>query len=60
MSRRSPLGLMRAQALGLRTVAEGIETSEQLDVVTQLGCDAGQGFFLARPREPQDLVDLLG
>ena len=38
-------------ALGLRTVAEGIETSEQLDVVTQLGCHAPQGFFLARPRD---------
>jgi diguanylate cyclase (GGDEF)-like protein/PAS domain S-box-containing protein len=38
-----------AAGLGLRTVAEGIETPEQLAAVTELGCDLGQGFFLGRP-----------
>jgi diguanylate cyclase (GGDEF)-like protein len=38
-----------ARAVGLRTVAEGIETRIQLDVVKRLGCDAAQGFLLCRP-----------
>jgi len=38
-----------ATSLGLKTVAEGIETAEQLSAVTALGCDLGQGYFLGRP-----------
>ena len=38
-----------AQALELRTVAEGIETEGQLAAVAELGCDMGQGFLLGRP-----------
>jgi EAL domain-containing protein (putative c-di-GMP-specific phosphodiesterase class I)/GGDEF domain-containing protein len=38
-----------AHALGLEVVAEGVETREQLDVVTDLGCDAVQGYYLSRP-----------
>lgn len=38
-----------AQELGLGTVAEGIETVEQLDAVRALGCTFGQGFLLGRP-----------
>jgi diguanylate cyclase (GGDEF)-like protein/PAS domain S-box-containing protein len=38
-----------AGALGLRTVAEGIETAQQLEAVAELGCDRAQGFLLARP-----------
>jgi len=38
-----------ADALELRTVAEGIETASQLAAVTGLGCALGQGFFLGRP-----------
>ena len=37
------------RAVGARVVAEGIETQAQLDLLTSLGCDLGQGFFLARP-----------
>ncbi|OWY61435.1 hypothetical protein B7486_63790, partial [cyanobacterium TDX16] len=37
------------KAVGARVVAEGIETQEQLDLLTALDCDLGQGFFLARP-----------
>ncbi|KUJ72515.1 bifunctional diguanylate cyclase/phosphodiesterase [Thiomicrospira sp. WB1] len=36
-------------SLGLRVLAEGIETQSQLDQLRQLGCDEGQGFFLSRP-----------
>jgi EAL domain-containing protein (putative c-di-GMP-specific phosphodiesterase class I) len=41
-------------ALGLRTVAEGIETIDQLLRLKQEGCDAGQGFYFSRPLEAAD------
>ncbi|HYO41005.1 MAG TPA: EAL domain-containing protein, partial [Nocardioidaceae bacterium] len=44
-----------AAALDLQTVAEGIETPEQLAAVTALGCDVGQGYFLGRPT-PQENI----
>jgi diguanylate cyclase (GGDEF)-like protein len=37
------------RSLGLPIVAEGIETEEQLTVLTQLGCEMGQGFLFGRP-----------
>jgi diguanylate cyclase (GGDEF)-like protein len=37
-------------ALGLEVVGEGVETPEQLDAIRSLGCDAAQGYILARPR----------
>jgi diguanylate cyclase (GGDEF)-like protein len=49
-----------AQALGLRSVAEGIETQEQLDTIAAMGCDSAQGFYLSRPQEPRALETLLG
>jgi len=38
-----------ADTIGARTIAEAIETEEQLEVCRQLGIDEGQGFLLARP-----------
>jgi diguanylate cyclase (GGDEF)-like protein len=37
------------QALGLRIVAEGVETGVQQDFLTQLGCDSLQGYLLGHP-----------
>ena len=37
------------QALGLRIVAEGVETDMQQDFLTQLGCDSLQGYLLGHP-----------
>src|SRR5256884_1064208 len=41
-------------ALGLRVVAEGIEDRATLDLLTSLGCDIGQGYFISRPRPAED------
>jgi diguanylate cyclase len=49
-----------AHALGLTIVAEGVELVGQVDRLRALGCDAGQGFFFARPGEAETLVGLLG
>jgi diguanylate cyclase (GGDEF)-like protein len=49
-----------AHALGLTIVAEGVEAVGQVDRLRALGCDAGQGFFFARPGEADALVGLLG
>lgn len=38
-----------AHRLGLRVVAEGVETSEALRLLVDAGCDAGQGYLFARP-----------
>jgi diguanylate cyclase (GGDEF)-like protein len=38
-----------ARRLGLTTIGEGIETAAQLERLTALGCDLGQGYLFARP-----------
>jgi EAL domain-containing protein (putative c-di-GMP-specific phosphodiesterase class I) len=44
-----------AKALGLASVAEGIETEAQLERVAELGCDYVQGYHLARPLRAAEL-----
>jgi diguanylate cyclase (GGDEF)-like protein len=48
-----------ARSLKLRVIAQGIETEEQLDLLRRLGCDEGQGFFLAPPGPPAACENLL-
>ena len=38
-----------AKNLGFKTIAEGIETKGQLDLLKSMGCSLGQGFYLKRP-----------
>ena len=38
-----------AHNLGLKVVAEGIESQAHIDKLAELGCDVGQGFFISRP-----------
>jgi len=41
--------------LGLKVVAEGIETKELLEALTSLGCDEIQGYFVCKPKAPAEL-----
>jgi len=41
--------IVLGQALGFSVVAEGVETASQLQVLSDLGCDAAQGWWFARP-----------
>jgi diguanylate cyclase (GGDEF)-like protein len=55
------LDLVRAtidlgHALGLRIVAEGIEDYATLELLSDLGCDLGQGNFIGQPRPARDLT----
>ena len=43
--------------LGFHVVAEGIETTEVADLLSQMGCDEAQGYLFARPLEPCAFVD---
>ena len=43
-----------AKGLNLGTIAEGVETEEALDIVTDLGCDQIQGFYSGEPLCAQD------
>jgi diguanylate cyclase (GGDEF)-like protein/PAS domain S-box-containing protein len=47
------------RALEMEVVAEGIETSEQVADLRELGCPLGQGFLFARPLPPEELDGLL-
>lgn len=51
--------LSMAQAFGLRTVAEGVETQSQLDWLQAHGCNRVQGFLLAYPLESGDFQNML-
>jgi diguanylate cyclase (GGDEF)-like protein len=48
-----------AGTLGLQTIAEGIETSDQQNFVTALGCDIGQGYLFSRPVDAEEVVAVL-
>jgi EAL domain-containing protein (putative c-di-GMP-specific phosphodiesterase class I) len=45
-----------AHGLGLETVAEGVETTEQLEFLRACDCDLIQGFLLGRPMSPADIA----
>ena len=48
-----------ARALGLRAVAEGIETDAQWSELKRLGCEYAQGYFFSRPLRASELGALL-
>lgn len=48
-----------AHALGMRTVAESVETAVQLKRLEALGCDLAQGFFIMEPAKADDMTAAL-
>ncbi len=59
--RRQDVELVRAtaalgHALRLRVVAEGIEDAATLELLSALGCDVGQGYFIGRPKPASELA----
>lgn len=48
------------RALGLKVLAEGVETEEQVRVLRAQGCDEVQGFLYGRPVSAQELLAILG
>jgi EAL domain-containing protein (putative c-di-GMP-specific phosphodiesterase class I) len=48
-----------ASAVGMTTVAEGVETREQFEKLSALGCDTVQGFYLAKPMPASAMESLL-
>ncbi|MFP2771047.1 EAL domain-containing protein [Oceanisphaera sp. KMM 10153] len=46
--------------LGLKVVAEGIETDAQMRFIKKIGCDYGQGFLFARPLPPEQALQYTG
>ena len=51
--------LLMAQGLGLKTVAEGIETEKQYEFLRSHGCEYGQGYLFSRPLPANELLGLL-
>jgi PAS domain S-box-containing protein len=52
--------IMLAHSIGLKVVAEGTETKEQLDILRDLGCEMAQGYFYSPPVSSQAAFGLLG
>jgi len=51
--------IIMAHRLGLKVVAEGIETAEQKSLLTSIGCDYGQGYHLAKPLPKEEFETFL-
>lgn|GEM_PF-5081349 len=48
-----------SHALGIKVVAEGIETNEQLQILVIEGCDFGQGYLFSKPVVAKEFERLL-
>lgn len=44
-----------AHSLGLKTIAEGVESQEQLEILKEMGCDMAQGYYFSKPIPPEEV-----
>jgi len=51
--------VVMAHKLGLKVIAEGVETDEQRALLLGIGCEYGQGYLFARPMPPEQFEQLL-
>jgi EAL domain-containing protein (putative c-di-GMP-specific phosphodiesterase class I) len=49
-----------AKSLNLKTIAEGVETQQQLDMLKQKNCDEIQGYYFSKPIPADEFIALLG
>jgi diguanylate cyclase (GGDEF)-like protein/PAS domain S-box-containing protein len=48
--------IVMAHALGMKVIAEGVETEQHRDLLAEAGCDYGQGYWFARPMTADDFT----
>ncbi len=51
--------IVMAKKLGIQVVAEGIETSEQLNILKNMGCEYGQGYYFSKPVSKSQFESIL-
>ena len=51
--------IVMAHKLGIKVIAEGVETREQMDMLAAAGCDYGQGYLYSRPIPVEEFEELL-
>ena len=51
--------IVMAKKLGIQVVAEGIETSEQLNILKNMGCEYGQGYYFSKPVSKSQFESML-
>jgi EAL domain-containing protein (putative c-di-GMP-specific phosphodiesterase class I) len=51
--------LAMSDSLGLRVIAEGVETLDQAQLLKDMGCDTLQGYFFSKPVPAEDIPALL-
>ena len=44
--------------LGMPVITEGVETAEQVEILTEMGCDMFQGYYFAKPMEVEKFEEL--
>lgn len=51
--------IVMAHALNMKTIAEGVETKAQLDILREKNCDEYQGFYFSKPVPPEEFIKLI-
>lgn len=51
--------LSMAKKLGIKTVCEGIENQEQVNILEKLGCDILQGYFFGKPLDIESFEKII-
>ncbi len=50
--------IQMAHGIGIKVVAEGVETQQQMELIQGLGCDYAQGYYISKPVGAEDVIQL--